>query len=101
MLFRSFFGHLSGYGSTYYSYLFDQVLADHIWKVVFAAGQDGASIDRERGERMKESVLKWGGGRDPWHCLADVLGDARVKNGGKEAMAVVGSWRKRDEEARS
>ena len=98
---QGFFGHLSGYGSTYYSYLFDQVLADHIWKVVFAAGEDGASIDRERGEKMKESVLKWGGGRDPWHCLADVLGDARVENGGKEAMAVVGSWRKRDEEARS
>ena len=98
---QGFFGHLSGYGSTYYSYLFDQVLADHIWKVVFAAGQGGASIDRERGERMKESVLKWGGGRDPWHCLADVLGDARVENGGKEAMAVVGSWRRKDEESRS
>ncbi len=91
---QGFFGHLSGYGSTYYSYLFDQVLADHIWQVVFNAGKEGASIDRERGERMKESVLKWGGGRDPWHCLADVLGDQRVENGGKEAMAIVGSWRK-------
>ncbi|OBT66602.1 hypothetical protein VE03_03904 [Pseudogymnoascus sp. 23342-1-I1] len=91
---QGFFGHLSGYGSTYYSYLFDQVLADRIWKVVFQAGQDGASVDRERGERMKEGVLRWGGGRDPWRCLSDVLGDSRVRDGGKEAMAVVGSWKK-------
>jgi len=91
---QGFFGHLSGYGSTYYSYLFDQVLADHIWKVVFESGKGGASVSRERGERMKEGVLRWGGGRDPWKCVADVLGDGRVENGGKDAMAVVGSWRK-------
>jgi intermediate peptidase len=45
---------------------------------------------------MKESVLKWGGGRDPWKCLADVLGDGNVESGGKEAMGIVGSWGLRD-----
>jgi intermediate peptidase len=91
---QGFFGHLSGYGSTYYSYLFDQVLADRIWKVVFGAGKEGAGISRERGERMKESVLKWGGGRDPWKCVAEVLQDGEVENGGEKAMAAVGSWHK-------
>jgi intermediate peptidase len=89
---EGFFGHLFGYGSTYYSYLFDRVLAKRIWKVVFASGQGGKSIDRGSGERMKESVLKWGGGRDPWKCLSEVLDDGRLEDGTEKAMAVVGSW---------
>ncbi|RDW78053.1 mitochondrial intermediate peptidase [Coleophoma crateriformis] len=89
---QGMFGHLFGYGSTYYSYLFDRVLAKQIWKILFASGEGAATIDRRNGEKMKESVLKWGGGRDAWKCLADVLDDPRVENGDKNAMAVVGSW---------
>jgi len=86
------FGHLVGYGATYYAYLFDEVLASRVWEVVFKSGKDGASLDRENGERMKECVLKFGGSRDPWHSVADVLGDDRLHDGGEEAMRIVGSW---------
>jgi mitochondrial intermediate peptidase len=89
---QGLFGHLAGYGSTYYSYLFDQVLAERIWQVVFKSGHGGASIDRANGERMKERVLRWGGGRDPWRCVAEVLDDGRVEGGDEAAMRVVGSW---------
>jgi intermediate peptidase len=89
---QGFFGHLYGYGSTYYSYLFDRVLAERIWQVAFQNGKGAGSISRENGERMKESVLKWGGGRDPWKCLAHVLRDDSVENGDEKAMGVVGSW---------
>ncbi|KAK3341442.1 hypothetical protein B0T25DRAFT_342206 [Lasiosphaeria hispida] len=89
---QGFFGHLSGYGSTYYSYLFDRVLAQRVWDVVFDAGAGGGSLRRENGERLKEGLLKWGGGRDPWKCLADVLKDERLADGGEQAMALVGSW---------
>jgi intermediate peptidase len=89
---QGFFGHLFGYGSLYYSYLFDRVLAKRVWQVVFNAGQGGGSLGRENGERMKERLLKWGGGRDPWKCVAEVLDDGRVENGGEKAMGVVGSW---------
>ncbi|KAK0656670.1 hypothetical protein B0T16DRAFT_399888 [Cercophora newfieldiana] len=89
---QGFFGHLSGYGSTYYSYLFDRVLAQRVWNVVFQAGRDKASLERENGERLKEGLLKWGGGRDPWKCLSDVLRDERLEDGGEGAMALVGSW---------
>lgn len=89
---QGFFGHLFGYGSTYYSYLFDKVLARRIWQVVFKSGEDGGSISRDNGEKMKEEVLKWGGSRDPWKCLSGVLGDGRVENGDEKAMATVGSW---------
>jgi intermediate peptidase len=89
---QGMFGHLVGYGSVYYSYLFDQALAARIWNVVFKQGKGGASIDRENGERMMRDVLRWGGGRDPWRCVADVLQDGRVEKGGEEAMGLVGSW---------
>jgi intermediate peptidase len=89
---QGFFGHLSGYGSTYYSYLFDRVLAQRVWDVVFSSGKGGAALDRKNGERLKDNLLKWGGGRDPWRCLSDVLRDNRLADGGEEAMALVGSW---------
>ncbi|KAK4145512.1 uncharacterized protein C8A04DRAFT_35777 [Dichotomopilus funicola] len=89
---QGFFGHLYGYGSTYYSYLFDRVLAQRVWEVVFQSGHRRAVVTREKGERLRQGLLKWGGGRDPWRCLADVLQDERLAGGGEEAMALVGSW---------
>ena len=89
---QGFFGHLSGYGSTYYSYLFDRVLAQRTWEVVFKGGAGGAALDRANGEHLKNSLLKWGGGRDPWKCLAAVLNEPKLEDGGEEAMALVGSW---------
>lgn len=89
---QGFFGHLHSYGSTYYSYLFDRVLAERVWRVVFNAGDGGAAISRTNGERLKENLLKWGGGRDPWTCLAETLGDDRLAPGDEKSMALVGSW---------
>ncbi|ODA82894.1 hypothetical protein RJ55_01403 [Drechmeria coniospora] len=98
---QGFFGHLNSYGSTYYSYLFDRVLAERVWRVVFDAGRDGAAISRENGERLKENLLKWGGGRDPWLCLSDTLQDERLAPGDEESMALVGSWGIKDDKLRT
>lgn len=89
---QGFFGHLFGYGGTYYSYLFDRVLAKRIWQQVFLSGQDKGSVQRENGERFKNEVLKWGGARDPWRCLSGALQDERLRDGGQDAMGLVGSW---------
>jgi len=89
---QGFFGHLFGYGATYYSYLFDRAIAARIWKDVFCEGKGGASLERGNGERYKEEVLRWGGGRDGWVCLAGVLGDRRLAGGGEGAMREVGRW---------
>ncbi|RSL54212.1 hypothetical protein CEP53_007494 [Fusarium sp. AF-6] len=94
---QGFFGHLHSYGSTYYSYLFDRVLAERVWRVVFKAGDNGAAISRENGERLKENLLKWGGGRDPWTCLAETLQDERLAPGDEKSMALVGSWGIKDD----
>ncbi|KAI1845270.1 hypothetical protein JX266_008580 [Neoarthrinium moseri] len=89
---QGFFGHLFGYGSTYYSYLFDQTLSERVWRVVFSGGQNGGALDRVKGEHLKENLLKWGGSRDPWKCLSGALQDERLANGDEKAMALVGSW---------
>ncbi|KAF4983562.1 hypothetical protein FDECE_17280 [Fusarium decemcellulare] len=94
---QGFFGHLHSYGSTYYSYLFDRVLAERVWRVVFKSGDNGAAINRDNGERLKENLLKWGGGRDPWTCLAETLEDERLAPGDEKSMALVGSWGIKDD----
>ncbi len=82
------FGHLFGYGSTYYSYLLDRVIASKIWNHLF----EGNPLDREKGEVLKKGCLKYGGGRDPWGILADVLGEEEVREGDRRAMQQVGKW---------
>ncbi|KAJ5495699.1 Mitochondrial intermediate peptidase [Penicillium diatomitis] len=94
---QGFFGHLYGYGATYYSYIFDRAIANKIWQDVFLSGK--AAVDRSAGERYKNEVLRWGGGRTGWECVAGVLGeenpsnaDGRLVEGGDEAMREVGRW---------
>ncbi|KAJ2517209.1 Mitochondrial intermediate peptidase [Coemansia sp. RSA 1939] len=108
---QSRFTHLVGYGASYYAYLFDRVLAGQIWDRVFMGNkslvQSGGSggqcspLNREAGERFKNEVLRWGGGRDPWKCIAAVLDNGKmskdeidaVSRGNESAMRIVGSWR--------
>lgn len=94
---QGFFGHLYGYGATYYSYIFDRAIANKLWQDVFQSGR--TSVDRAAGERYKNEVLRWGGGRNGWQCVAGVLGDSNPSNangrlveGGDEAMREVGRW---------
>jgi intermediate peptidase len=94
---QGFFGHLYGYGATYYSYIFDRAIANKLWVDVFGAGRH--AVDRAAGERYKNEVLRWGGGRSGWECVAGALGsanesnaDGRLVEGGDEAMREVGRW---------
>ncbi|KAK5172996.1 Mitochondrial intermediate peptidase [Saxophila tyrrhenica] len=90
---QGFFGHLFGYGATYYSYLFDRAIAGKIWRDVFQRQQGGA-VDPEAGGLFREEVLRWGGGRDGWRCVAGALRDKEgvLAEGGKGAMEMVGRW---------
>jgi len=88
------FGHLYGYGATYYSYLFDRAIAGKVWSTLFNHTPDG-SVSREGGEVFKEKVLKWGGGKDPWEMVGSVIGGKEgemVSRGDKAAMGLVGGW---------
>ncbi|KAJ2546571.1 Mitochondrial intermediate peptidase, partial [Coemansia sp. RSA 1933] len=110
---QSRFTHLVGYGASYYAYLFDRVLAGQIWDRVFQGDSPFAQtaglvdhshkgpLSREAGERFKNEVLRWGGGRDPWLCVAAALDNGKssadevdaVAQGSRSAMRTVGSWR--------
>jgi mitochondrial intermediate peptidase len=91
---QGFFGHLYGYGATYYSYLFDRAIARQVWRSVFWDGRMSMATNRDAGEKFKERVLKWGGGRDPWLCLEDLMGEGKgvLAEGGERAMLEVGKW---------
>ena len=89
---QAFFGHLVEYGGLYYSYLLDKAIAGKIWKQVFRAGRDRGGIDRNAGEKYKNEVLKWGGGRNGWTCVSGVLDDPKLEGGGPDAMREVGLW---------
>lgn len=94
---QGFFGHLFGYGATYYSYLFDRAIAGKIWKDVFQRTANGA-VDPAAGALFREEVLRHGGGRDGWNCVAGALKDqtGKLADGGEEAMSMVGKWGVRD-----
>ncbi|KAF8274138.1 hypothetical protein EI94DRAFT_1768970 [Lactarius quietus] len=63
------FGHLFGYGATYYSYLFDRAIAARVWRQLFVRDP----LNRETGERYKREILRHGGGEDPWAMLGALL----------------------------
>lgn len=97
------FGHLFGYGATYYSYLFDRAIAGKVWRTLFSGpglhtveGRQGeGALSREGGEVLKEKVLKWGGGRDPWVMVGELVGGEEgevLAKGDEESMRVVGGW---------
>lgn len=81
------FLHLFSYGSVYYSYLLDRAIADKVYQELFA--QD--PWNPKAGEKYKESILKWGGTRDPWICLADALDNPQLAAGDEKAMEIIGS----------
>ncbi|EJU04540.1 Metalloprotease [Dacryopinax primogenitus] len=84
------FGHLYTYGATYYSYLFDRAIASRVFTTVFG-GKEG-TLDRSMGEKFKEKVLRWGGGKDPWKMIGEVLEDKVIAEGGEAAVIEVGKW---------
>jgi intermediate peptidase len=85
------FGHLYGYGATYYSYLFDRAIAGKVFSTLFAADP----LSRDKGTELRTKLLKWGGGRDPWEMVGDVVGGHEgeaVARGDERAMQIVGGW---------
>jgi intermediate peptidase len=87
------FGHLFGYGATYYSYLFDRAIASRVWGKLFSANP----LSRRTGEKYKTELLRYGGGKDPWKMVARLLDAPELESGDAEAMREVGRWRIEDE----
>ena len=59
---------------------------------VFSRLFEADPLSRESGEKYKEELLRHGGGKDPWSCVAGVLGEEALAKGDRAAMDAVGSW---------
>lgn len=81
------FGHLFGYGASYYSYLFDRAIASKIWGHLF----ENDPFNRRNGDKLKNGLLKWGGSRDPWVLLSQVLDEPRLAKGDQWGMRYIGN----------
>jgi thimet oligopeptidase len=68
--FQASFGHLAGYTSGYYTYLWSLVIA----KDLFAAFADGDLFDPSVARRYRDRILAPGGSRDAAELVADFLG---------------------------
>jgi len=87
------FGHLFGYGATYYSYLFDRTIASRVWAKLFSADP----LNREMGEKYRQEVLSYGGGKDPWLMVSALLNAPELASGDAEAMREIGKWKLENE----
>ncbi|TFK56662.1 mitochondrial intermediate peptidase [Heliocybe sulcata] len=87
------FGHLFGYGATYYSYLFDRAIASRVWGQLFSGGP----LDRHTGEKYKAEILQFGGGKDPWSMVSALLDVPELEVGNAHAMREIGRWKTEDE----
>ncbi|KAE9400612.1 mitochondrial intermediate peptidase [Gymnopus androsaceus JB14] len=52
---------------------------------------------RRLGERYKDEILRFGGGRDPWKMVSAILSSPELESGDAESMRRVGNWRIEDE----
>lgn len=95
--FQTQFGHLFGYGATYYSYLFDRAIALRVWRNIFAVDP----LNRTTGEKYKAEVLRFGGGKDPWKMISTLLDAPQLELGGLESMREIGRWTIQDENSHS
>lgn len=68
--FHTSFGHLSGYSSAYYTYMWSLVIA----KDLFSAFDPADLMDAETAHRYRDAVLARGGSADAADLVADFLG---------------------------
>ncbi len=68
--FHASFGHLGGYNSGYYTYMWSQVIA----KDLFSAFDTGALLDPGPAHRYRDTILVPGGSRDAADLVSEFLG---------------------------
>jgi intermediate peptidase len=63
--------HLISYGAGYYTYLYSSVFSSQLWQKCFKKDP----LNREVGQRYVETVLQYGGAKDPKKMMLDMLGE--------------------------
>ena len=82
---QTFFTHIHQYGSLYYSYAWGRFWADQIFKKLFIIDPQSCNdknyLDKIKfgGEIVRNELLKWGGGRDPWIGIENIIGETATE----------------------
>ena len=64
------FGHVVGYASTYYSYVYARLVAAAVWETHFSGG----ALEPGAGRRLTDGILRRGGAVAPEALVRDLLG---------------------------
>lgn len=68
--FHASFGHLIGYGSGYYGYMWSKVYAQDMWSVF----EEKGAMNKELGMKYRRTVLEPGGAKDHLEAVKEFLG---------------------------
>lgn len=68
--FQAAFGHLTGYGSSYYGYMWSKVYAQDMFSVF----EENGILDKATGIRYRDIILGSGGSRDELELVKEFLG---------------------------
>eukprot|EP00760_Papus_ankaliazontas_P020334 PhM_4_TR18418/c0_g1_i1/m.24700/K01392/THOP1; thimet oligopeptidase len=83
--FQCNFGHLTGYGASYYSYLWAEVFAADVFDYI--RSRNGL-LDRTLGRRYIECIIGRGGSRDPMEMVTEFLGRAPEKQAFLKSLGI-------------
>ncbi|RMZ75512.1 hypothetical protein DV737_g5267, partial [Chaetothyriales sp. CBS 132003] len=98
---QGFFGHLYGYGSTYYAYLFDRAIARQVWRAVFRDGHEAGAVDRAADQQAEvdglERVLPNLVHKEPIRFVGDtnpesILANLSSRAKGSPRISRIGTW---------
>ncbi len=68
--FQAAFGHLNGYGASYYGYLWSRVYAEDMFSIF----EKNGILDKETGMRYRNIILAKGGSEEPMDLVVEFLG---------------------------
>jgi len=78
------FGHLTGYGSSYYGYMWALVIADDMFSVF----DENGLLDQETGMRYRKIILARGGSEEPDELVKEFLGREPNNEAFKKALGI-------------
>ncbi|CAM9523281.1 unnamed protein product [Ectocarpus sp. 13 AM-2016] len=84
---HSRFGHFTGYGASYYAYLYAKMFTSAIWERHFAKDP----LNSDAGELLWKELLIHGGAKDPHEMLRVLLGEEQGSGGDAGLRAGVAS----------
>jgi len=86
------FDHFSHYGTTYYTYIFSNMISTAIWHKLFSANP----LDLLNGRRLREIMLAKGGTKEPFEMLRELFATVEAdQQAGLRPGTATEAWHRR------